>query len=100
MDLFTSNLVLSKELMNQAVDDQVQARINELTRVVQANSDLLDTVTQHGLTTETRDPNFFNRLYMEQNLADQEFSSLDEMQLLLKSRRYRVHAKVDGEESN
>ncbi|MFK7736050.1 MAG: hypothetical protein AB8B50_08490 [Pirellulaceae bacterium] len=87
-----------ERLISQQIDEEINRRVAKVTALVQANNDLLDQVTRHGVAPEYRDTNFFNRLYMEDNLKEQNFPIVDTLQILLKSRRYTRYANTDNAE--
>jgi hypothetical protein len=87
-----------EQLVSQKIDEEINRRVAAVTALVQANNDLLDQVTRHGVAAEYRDANFFKRLYTEQNLKDQNFPYTDSLKVLLRSRRYTRYARADDAE--
>ena len=75
------------------VADAIDKKVADMTTLIQKNNDLFDKVTVHGARPEDRDPNFFLRLYMEDNLKEQAFADLKSVKTLIRSERYRNSAK-------
>ncbi|MEC8556761.1 MAG: hypothetical protein VXZ82_17305 [Planctomycetota bacterium] len=75
------------------VADAIDKKVADMTMLIQKNNDLFDKVTVHGARPEDRDPNFFLRLYMEDNLKEQAFADLKSVKTLIRSERYRNSVK-------
>lgn len=86
---FPANTPLSESRIRDEIAKQVNAAAKTVSDLVQANNDLLDQLTQHGIELLEGDPQFFNRLYTETNLNDHQFPRLDDVQKLLKTKQYR-----------
>ena len=95
IDIKAKSRTISRAELTERVEKEIDKRVDEVTRLVQGNNDLLDTVTQHGISTSSRDPNFFYRLFTPENLADQKFSYSDDVKSLLKSKKYVAFSKSD-----
>ncbi|MEM7558159.1 MAG: hypothetical protein AAF394_03475 [Planctomycetota bacterium] len=83
-----------KRIVAQAIDKKVA----DMTTLIQKNNDLFDKVTVHGARPEDRDPNFFLRLYMEDNLKEQAFADLKNVKTLIRGDRYRKSAQALAEQ--
>lgn len=79
---------ISMEMIHEIIDPKISQSIDSVTRIVQANNDLLDQVTVHGVKSFEGDPNFFERLYLETNLREQGLESIDLVRTLIRGRRY------------
>lgn len=80
------------------VAEEIDKKVAEMTALIQKNNDLFDKVTVHGARPEDRDPNFFLRLYMEDNLKEQGFAALKSVKTLIRTERYRKSAKPLAEQ--
>jgi hypothetical protein len=71
-----------------AIDARIEAVVEAMGELLQANYDLLDEMTTHGDRQSDLDDNFFSRLYTEENLRKMNFVFLDETSRLLRQRKY------------
>ena len=83
-----------KRIVAEAIDKKVA----DMSALIQKNNDLFDKVTVHGARPEDRDPNFFLRLYMEDNLKEQGFADLKNVKTLIRGDRYRKSAQTLAEQ--
>ena len=86
---FPANALPSESHIKDEIAKHVDATTKSVSDLVQANNALLDQLTQHGLELLDGDPQFFNRLYTETNLNDQQFPKIDDVRALLKTKQYR-----------
>ena len=97
---FDSSESFDKEILQNDINKRVAAISKSMTKLIQANNDLLDEITSHGFQSKKLDPNFFNRLYMASNLKEQKFPALQDVEDLLKLRRYQQFAKSDASDKD
>lgn len=80
---------VDKDKINESYAASVEAIRIEVIRIIQANNDYLDELTRHG-AKKLEDPEaFFAELYTAENLAKCKFAYLEDVQTLLKSRKYQ-----------
>ena len=78
----------SNQDIQEVLDKEILEAVNAMTQLVQAQNDLFDRITSHGLRSEIPDPNFFRRAFTESMLEDLGFEYSKDIQKIVQSRKY------------
>lgn len=79
---------MTEAYCREIVNEEIAKRREAVGKLVQANHDLLDKVTRHGMARLPDREAFFNRLYSRENLEEAGFPYSKELLSLLKRKTY------------
>jgi hypothetical protein len=80
---------IDNRFVEKLVNEQISSRLKAVIDVMQANQNLLDEVTRHGIRPIAEGKKFFGSLYTEPNLKEIGFPYLGEVGDILRSKAYR-----------